>query len=272
MNHEEKLEFLVRELCNETKEYKDLKVNKNEMMQVFRSLMNIRMPKPASKGFLKIQDEFLLEESKRKGIVRLDDIKTIKEEFGSDNKFNNKISIWQGDITRLEVDAICNAANSEMLGCFVPMHSCIDNCIHSYAGIELRQECFEYMVNKRKEDQDYEEPTGNAVITLGYNLPCKYVIHTVGPIVYDRLTEDLRNDLKKCYESVLQAALDKGIRSIAFCCISTGVFHFPNEEACKIAVSIVSSFLDKHENDFDRIVFNVFKDLDLEIYKGELGI
>ena len=266
-NQDERLDYLVEELCKDSIEYKDMKVNKADRRMVMRSLMNIRMPKPISKEFFKVQDEFLKEETIEKGIVNLNDILTIREEYNSNIDYADKISIWQGDITRLAVDGIVNAANSQMLGCFVPCHKCIDNAIHSSAGIQLRQECYEYMQEKRKIDIDYEEPTGSAVVTSAYNLPCKYVIHTVGPIVYNELTDRLRDDLKNCYLSCLKSAIDNEIRSIAFCCISTGEFHFPNEEAAKIALSVVSNFLKTHEEYIDRIIFNVFKDYDLDIYK-----
>ena len=266
-NQDERLDYLVEELCKDSIEYKDMKVNKADRRMVMRSLMNIRMPKPISKEFFKVQDEFLKEETIEKGIVNLNDILTIREEYNSNIDYADKISIWQGDITRLAVDGIVNAANSQMLGCFVPCHKCIDNAIHSSAGIQLRQECYEYMQEKRKIDIDYEEPTGSAVVTSAYNLPCKYVIHTVGPIVYNELTDRLRDDLKNCYLSCLKSTIDNEIRSIAFCCISTGEFHFPNEEAAKIALSVVSNFLKTHEEYIDRIIFNVFKDYDLDIYK-----
>lgn len=266
-NQDERLDYLVEELCKDSIEYKNIKVKNADRRMVMRSLMNIRMPKPISEEFLKIQDEFLREEAVEKGIVNLHDIPTIREEYASKIDYADKISIWQGDITRLAVDGIVNAANSQMLGCFVPCHKCIDNAIHSSAGIELRQECYEYMQEKRKIDLYYEEPTGSAVVTSAYNLPCKYVIHTVGPIVYDELTDKLRDDLKNCYLSCLKSAVKHEIRSIAFCCISTGEFHFPNEEAAKIALSTVSEFLKTHEEHIDRIIFNVFKDYDLDIYR-----
>ena len=267
-NQDERLDYLVKELCKDSIEYKNIKVKKDDRRMVMRSLMNIRMPKSISEEFLKVQDEFLREEAVEKGIVNLHDIPTIREEYGSKIDYADKISIWQGDITRLAVDGIVNAANSQMLGCFVPCHKCIDNAIHSSAGMELRQECYEYMQEKRKIDLYYEEPTGSAVVTSAYNLPCKYVIHTVGPIVYDELTDKLRNDLKNCYLSCLKSAVKHEIRSIAFCCISTGEFHFPNEEAAKIALSTVSEFLKTNEEYIDRIIFNVFKDYDLDIYRN----
>lgn len=267
LTQEEKLDYLVKELCNASKQYKDLHVEKSDRRIVMRSLMNVRIPSSISSEFIQIQDEFLQQEAFEKGIVRLEDVQTMNEQYGSDYIYGDKISIWQGDITRLAVDAIVNAANSQMLGCFVPLHKCIDNAIHSAAGIQLREECNQYMQRKRKQQYNYEEPTGSAVVTNGYNLPCKYVIHTVGPIVAYKLTEALKEDLHSCYRSCLSAALEKGIRSIAFCCISTGEFHFPNEEAADIAVEEFEKTLRDFSDKIDRIIINVFKDTDCEIYE-----
>ena len=167
--------------------------------------------------------------------------------------------------------AIVNAANSRMLGCFVPCHGCIDNAIHSAAGIELREACSHYMNRKRMQyGRRYEEPTGHAVLTEGYNLPAEYVIHTVGPIVGGYLDQKLKNDLKNCYLNVLKCCVEHKIHSVAFCCISTGEFHFPNDEAAKIAVKTVTEFLNEHSGEFDRVIFNVFKDIDKELYENEL--
>lgn len=267
MSQEERLNYIVEVLKEDADDYIKMQVPKMESRRALRSLMNVRMPKRISLDFLNVQDAFLKEEAKQKGIITLQEIPTIEQEYHSSHSFADKISIWQGDITRLAVDAIVNAANSQMLGCFVPCHGCIDNAIHSASGIELRQACYDYMCNQRsKYGNDYEEPTGKTMITPGFNLPCQYVLHTVGPIVGWKLTDSLRDDLKNCYASCMETALNKGIRSIAFCCISTGEFHFPNDEAAKIAIETVSDFLKEHEDSFDRIVFNVFKDLDKEIY------
>ena len=266
MTQDEKLDYLIDFFMKDSIEYKDMEVTKDDRRRVLRSLMNIRMPKSIPGNILEIQDDYLQEEAREKGIVSLDEIPTVREEFRSNSEYADRISIWQGDITRLEVDAIVNAANSQMLGCFIPCHKCIDNAIHSAAGIELREECNHYM-KKQAKNKSYEEPTGSAMITSSYNLPCKHVIHTVGPIVGYKLTNDLRNDLKSCYESCLKIALENGVRSIAFCCISTGEFHFPNDEAAKIAVETVSTFLREDASKIDRIIFNVFKNLDKEIYE-----
>lgn len=270
-SQEKRLNYLVEALKTDSDDYKGMQVQKHERRKVMRSLMNIRMPKPISMEFLNIQDEFLQEEASQKGIVTLQEIPTVQQQYHSKHPYADKISIWQGDITRLAVDAIVNAANTQMLGCFVPCHGCIDNAIHSAAGLELRQACFEYMNKKRsKYGKNYEEPTGKAMITPGFNLPCHYVIHTVGPIVDRKLTDGLRNDLKNCYRSCLKAALDKGIHSVAFCCISTGEFRFPNDEAANIAIGTVTEFLIEYKENIERIIFNVFKDYDKKLYVERL--
>lgn len=267
---QDRLDYLLQEFKKDSKQYKDLEVENDyeSKRMALRSLMNIRMPREMAEDVVKVQDAFLALEAAEKGIVAISDIRTIKEQYGSRHPYGDKLSVWQGDITRLAVDAIVNAANSQMLGCFVPCHRCIDNAIHSAAGIELRAECNHKMNQKRIQyGSRYEEPTGQAMLTKGYNLPAKYVIHTVGPIVGYCLTEQLRQDLRHCYESVLKCCVDNGIRSVAFCCISTGEFHFPNEEAAKIAVETVTSVLHEFESKFDRIIFNVFKDLDKQCYE-----
>lgn len=268
-----RLEELIDYLKKESKDYCNLDVpdNYEEQRMILRSLMNIRMPRKINSDILSIQDDFLLEEARKKGIVELRDIQTVKEQYESKYIFADKVSIWQGDITRLKVGAIVNAANSQMLGCFVPCHKCIDNAIHSAAGMQLRQECNKLMTQKRiRYGRNYEEPTGQAMITKAYNLPANYVIHTVGPIVSYKLNDSLRNDLKNCYKNVLKCCLEHNIRSLAFCCISTGEFHFPNDEAVKIAVETVTDFLSEYTSNFDRIIFNVFKDMDRKLYEKEI--
>lgn len=269
----ERLDYLIEQIKTDSFQNSDLKVENNyhEKRMTLRSLMNIRIPGDIEDEILKVQDEFLQQEAREKGVVLLEEIPTIKEAYGNLHRFADKISIWQGDITRLKVDAIVNAANSQMLGCFVPCHRCIDNAIHSAAGMQLREECNHIMNQKRiRHGNNYEEPTGQAVITKGYNLPARYVIHTVGPIVGYELNDSLRQDLRSCYRNVLNCAVEYGIRSVAFCCISTGEFHFPNDEAAKIAIETVFDYLKEHVNMFDRIIFNVFKDLDKAYYEGVL--
>lgn len=266
MNKSEILLFLI----NEDNRYKDLEIPDFHLEQtrLLRSLMNVRMPKETSEEFLHVQDEHLSTLVKKKGIVKLTEITTVAEEFPlSELSFKDKISIWKGDITRLEIDAIVNAANSKMLGCFAPCHGCIDNAIHSAAGIQLREECYQIM-----KQQGHEEETGIAKITKAYNLPCKHVIHTVGPIVRLGLTKELEEDLRSCYRLCLECAVQNEVRTIAFCCISTGEFHFPNEKAAEIAIETVIQFLKENELKIDRVIFNVFKDLDYRIYSNYVNL
>ena len=263
MTREQRVCSLINDLKKENDGYASIMepVNYHEKRNLLRSLMNVRWPGEASPEYLKLQDELLKEELKKKGIVRLKDIPVVEDEYPcSGIKNADRISIWQGDITRLSVDAIVNAANSQMLGCFVPCHGCIDNAIHSAAGIQLRNECAEIM-----DRQGHEEPTGKAKITKGYNLPAKHVIHTVGPIVGISVTEKQREQLQSCYLSSMILAEKERLWSIAFCCISTGEFHFPNKLAAQIAVETVDRYLSKSR--LERVVFNVFKDEDLNIYK-----
>ncbi|MDE7177870.1 MAG: protein-ADP-ribose hydrolase [Lachnospiraceae bacterium] len=266
----DKVDLLLEQLKADSVEYGDLETadySLTEKKNMIRSLMNIRMPGRLPEALLALQDEYLQRERAEKGIVTLAEIPTIQEQYGK-IPYADKLSLWQGDITRLQVGAIVNAANSQMLGCFVPCHRCIDNAIHSAAGMQLREECSHIMQEKRMRcGRQYEEPVGSAVLTKAYNLPCDHVIHTVGPIVYGELTDALREDLRRCYESVLRCCAEHGIRTVAFCCISTGEFHFPNEEAAKIAVKAVTDFLRCHGDAMDRVVFNVFKDSDREIYE-----
>ena len=267
---EERLDWLLHEFKEDSGTYRDLEVGDDyeEKRMALRSLMNIRMPGKMADDVVRVQDEFLSEETREKGIVDVAEIPTAARQYGSGHPYADKISVWQGDITRLRIGAIVNAANSRMLGCFVPCHRCIDNAIHSAAGIELREACSHYMNRRRMQyGRRYEEPTGQAVLTEGYNLPAQYVIHTVGPIVGGQLNDQLRADLRSCYENVLKCCVENGIRSVAFCCISTGEFRFPNDEAAKIAVDTVTGFLREYSGDFDRIVFNVFKDVDRELYE-----
>ena len=272
---EKRLDYLLQAFKEDSVRYRDLEVGDSyeEKRMTLRSLMNIRMPGGMTDEVLKVQDEFLTEEAREKGIILPREIPSAREQYGSSCPHADKISLWQGDITRLAADAIVNAANSQMLGCFVPCHGCIDNAVHSAAGVQLREECQRYMEQKRKSrDRDYEEPTGQAMITGAYNLPAKYVIHTVGPIVRYELTDELRADLENCYRSILKCCIENGIRTVAFCCISTGEFHFPNDEAAQIAVKTVTDFLSEHKDNFDRIIFNVFKDEDKKIYEKILGV
>ena len=263
----QQLDYLIEKFKIDSDDYKNLKMPSDieGKQYLLRSLMNIRMPKEMSEEILKIQDDYLKNRTQEKGIVYLSEIPTIRD----------GLSIWQGDITRLAVDAIVNAANSQMLGCFIPMHNCIDNCIHTFAGIQLRYECNEKM-NQMKilYGENYEQPTAIPMLTDAYNLPAKKVIHIVGPIVPYELTQELENDLAKCYTNTLNMCLANGLKSVAFCCISTGVFHFPNKRAAEIAVETVTSWLSEHCNNkhdghegVERVIFNVFKDEDKKYYE-----
>lgn len=253
MTQKDRIFYLINYLIKENDELKSLDIPAKDAARkrLLRSLMNIRPPKPAAKEFLKVQDEYLQEEQAEKEIISLADIS-----YGKSG-----IYLWQGDITRLSVDAIVNAANSAMLGCFVPCHGCIDNAIHSAAGVELRLECSRIM-----EKQKMEEPVGKAKITGAYNLPCRYVLHTVGPIIYGEVTKKDCSLLSDCYRSCLELAAEYQLKSVAFCCISTGEFHFPNETAARIAIQTVKDYQRKNPSDME-VVFNVFKDYDYEIYR-----
>ena len=268
-NQKDRLDYLIEEFKEDSYEYKDLEVPEDTegKRRILRFLMNIRMPKDMDEAVIKVQDEYLLERAAEKGIVGISDIPTVADQ-GGNSSFADKISIWQGDITRLAVDAIVNAANSQMLGCFVPMHTCIDNCIHTYAGIRMRAECHRQMNNLRiKYGGDYEQPTAVPMLTSGYNLPAKNVIHVVGPIVDHKLTPKLEKELSDCYKNTLDMCAKNGLKSVAFCCISTGVFHFPNQRAAEIAVNTVTDWMNEHEDQMERVIFNVFKDEDKEYYE-----
>lgn len=256
MTQKERLYFLLDYLIKESDRYSELEIPSDisEQKNLLRSLMNIRAPKPISDEFIKIQDEYLHREINDKGITDVNNLVPVRD----------RLYIWQGDITTLKCGAIVNAANSAMLGCFIPCHKCIDNAIHTYAGVKLREECAELM-----QKQKHSEKTGQAKITKAYNLPCDYVIHTVGPIVHGSLTQEDCALLKSCYIECLKKAEQYSIGSIAFCCISTGEFHFPNEKAAKIAVDTVTQHLKKSK--IERVIFNVFKDEDKAVYTKLLG-
>ncbi len=272
MDQQERLDYLVEKFIDDSVRYRDMDVPEDTEGKkcLLRSLMNIRMPKEMSPDVLKVQDEYLKERNREKGTVGIADIPSVSDR-GSRHLFADRIFVWQGDITRLSVDAVVNAANSEMLGCFVPMHSCIDNCIHSFAGIELRSECDRQMkLLRKKYGEDYMQPTAVPMLTPGYNLPAKHVIHVVGPIVQGRLTEDLEEDLAACYLNCLNLCEKNGLESVAFCCISTGVFSFPGKRAAEIAVKSVCGWMQGHPESRIKVIFNVFKDEDREYYEREL--
>lgn len=248
-------EKLIKYLLNENPEYRKIRIpsSGNEQFRLYRSLVNVRSADEISAEYLAAEDEYLRQKTAEKGITDIADLSPIED----------NIYLWCGDITTLKCGAIVNAANSGMTGCYQPCHKCIDNCIHTFAGIRLRLECAGIM-----EKQGYPEPTGQAKITLAYNLPCDYVIHTVGPIVSGKLTAEICRLLESCYRSCLEIAVQNGIGSIAFCCISTGVFGFPKQEAAEIAVNTVRGFLKSHGI---KVIFNVFGSEDYDIYRKILG-
>ena len=249
-----RLDYLIDYLLKEDPQYSEMQIPSDLQgkRDLFRALRNVRWPKPVSEEFLRLQDEELQAQLKEKGIVELPDV---------------PMQIWQGDITRLKVDAIVNAANSQMLGCFHPLHRCIDNAIHSAAGVQLREECNAIMLK-----QGHPEPTGQAKITKAYNLPCKHVIHTVGPIIPNGIPTDFQKEqLASCYRSIMACADENRLESVAFCCISTGEFRFPNQMAAEIAVKTVKDYLDENpDTSIKHVIFNVFKDIDKEIYEKVL--
>jgi O-acetyl-ADP-ribose deacetylase (regulator of RNase III) len=272
MNQNERLDYLVEQFKEDSVQYRDLETPEDPAgkKRILRSLMNIRMPRMMAPSVLAVQDEYLKERNRENGIVQISDIPTIADQ-GSRHSHADHISLWQGDITRLAADAIVNAANSQMLGCFQPCHACIDNCIHTYAVMQLRLECHQKMTETRKVcGMEYEQPTSVPMLTGAYNLPCKHVIHVVGPIVYDRLTEEHERLLAQCYTNVLDMCKTNGIRSVAFCCISTGVFRFPNRNAAEIAIDTVSRWL-MHDDSMEKVIFNVFLDKDRELYEKLLS-
>ena len=269
-NQEERLDFLVEAFKADSGEYRDIPTPQDTLgkQRFLRSLMNIRMPRYMPDEVLRVQDAYLSERAREKMPVAPSEIPTVGSAYGVSLPCAEKISLWQGDITRLAADAIVNAANGQMLGCFVPMHTCIDNCIHTYAGIQLRAECFRQMNQlKARYGSDYEQPTAVPILTDGYNLPAKKIIHIVGPIVSGRLTPALERDLASCYTNTLAMCTENGLRSAAFCCISTGVFRFPADRAAQIAVKTVTEWLEKHGEEMNRVIFNVFTDKDRELYE-----
>ena len=253
MTQTKRREYLIRYLLDEQLKYKDTDMPDDIQAQkrLLRSLMNVRSPKPISEEFLRVQDDYLQEELSQKHITSVSDLLPLEP----------GIYVWQGDITTLACDAIVNAANSGMTGCYYPCHGCIDNAIHSYAGVQLRLECDAII-----KAQGHEEPTGTAKITEAYNLPCRYVLHTVGPIITGSLKKQDEDLLASCYRSCLALAEEYGLKSIAFCCISTGEFRFPNQRAAEIAVETVREYRKQTGSEIE-VIFNVFKDIDDDIYR-----
>ena len=293
MNQEEKRVFLIEELKKESSVMRGIAVPKEEEAQkmLLRGLMNVRMAKPASLSFQRVQDEYLQMETEKKGITKLSSLSPVAviprltapdadplrgdeaaSASGSEHHSDAFLYLWQGDITTLAADAIVNAANAAMTGCYIPNHRCIDNAIHTFAGVQLRQYCHAYMQEQAgKKGASYAEPTGQAMLSPAYNLPSKFILHTVGPIVGDALTEEDCKLLASCYTSCLNLASQHQLESIAFCCISTGEFHFPNDRAAEIAIRTVRDWLSGHPSStVTKVIFNVFKNEDLAIYRSLL--
>lgn len=257
MNQKERRLFLIQALLQENKESQAVRIPEDAdgQRQLLRGLMNVRAAMDCSENFLAMQDEYLQGVIREKGITDVNSLTPMQP----------RLYLWQGDITTLRCDAIVNAANSGMTGCYIPNHRCIDNAIHTYAGVELRLACAKMM-----QQQKHGEPTGSAKITPAFNLPSRYVLHTVGPIITGAVTEKDRELLAACYHSCLRLADENHLESVAFCCISTGEFHFPNEQAAGIAVQTVKEFMRKRTS-IKKVVFNVFKEYDKEIYRRLLG-
>lgn len=257
MTQTERRKYLIAALLKEQPQYSEMVIppSAQEQKVLLRSLLNVRMPLPATDTFLAVQDAYLQEEARQKGITALSDLEPIQQ----------GIYLWRGDITTLQCDGIVNAANRQMLGCFCPNHGCIDNAIHTFAGVQLRLACAELM---RK--QGHEAETGRAKITPAYNLPCRYVLHTVGPIIQGQVRQQDRDLLASCYRSCLELAEQNGLKNIAFCCISTGEFHFPNDKAAEIAIQTVKEYRAQMHSEIE-VVFNVFKESDHKIYRKLLS-
>jgi O-acetyl-ADP-ribose deacetylase (regulator of RNase III) len=241
----------------------------NEIREVLYSLLIIRQPNPLPTWFHSNMDRLLQLENLERTIVDAETIPRIKNMYPKISyPISDQLALWKGDITSLKIDAIVNAANKTLLGCFQPFHKCIDNAIHSKAGPRLREVCNEIMSL-----QGCSEEPGWAKITLGYNLPSKYVLHTVGPkidlkIANNNISKEQQNVLASCYISCLDLALKiPAIQSIAFCSVSTGVFGFPIELAAKIALSTTIEWMENHSDAFDLIVFDVYSQKDYEIYE-----
>ena len=267
MQQEERRRFLIRELQREMPAYAGYAIPEDEQEQrdFLRALFNVRLPAPASKAFLQVQDAYLQERAREKGITELASLRPTAGDA--------RLFLWQGDITTLRCDAILNAANCEMTGCYQPLHNCEDNIVGTYAGCELRYETARQMAALRSRyGRDYVQPTAVPMITPAYNLPSRYIVHVVGPIVSAALTQEYRDQLAACYRESLSLAAENGCRSLALCCLSTGVFRFPQDEAAAIAVKTVKAWLDAHaESSMKQVIFNVYKDSDRKIYEKLLG-
>lgn len=267
MTQEERRKYLIRALQEEMPEYGRYEIPADDQGQrdLLRALFNVRLPAPASQEFLKVQDEYLSLRAEEKGIADISDLSPVP--------LDPRLYLWQGDITTLRCDAVINAANSQMTGCYRPLHNCEDNIVGTFSGVELRWDTYQKMEALRKiNGQDYQQPTAVPMITPAYNLPSRYIIHVVGPIVSPFLKKEHKDQLAACYRNCLDIAAEHGCESIAFCCISTGVFMFPQNKAAEIAVKTVRGWLNGHPDScMKKVIFNVFKDSDMEIYRNILS-
>ena len=268
MTQEERRLYLIRELMKQMPEYAGYQIPRDEQGQryLLKALLNVRPVQPAPEEFTRIQNEYLQERAKEKGITDIMELGSVPSD--------ERLILWQGDITTLKCDAIVNASNNSLTGCWNPEHLCVDNLIQTYSGYQTRQDGAAYMEKQRKiHGRDYVQPTAVPMITSAYNLPSKYIIHVVGPIVSPYLTEEYKQQLAECYRRSLDLAVENGCENIAFCCISTGVFMFPPHKAAQIAVATVKQWLDEHPDScMKKVIFNVFKNSDLAIYEKLLGV
>ena len=256
MTHGEKREYMIKYLLDEAGYQNEIPSDAPSQKALLRGLMNVRPAGAIGADFLRAQDEYLREALEARGIVDVDAIAPIR----------GRLCLWRGDITRLNADAIVNAANSGMTGCYAPNHLCIDNCIHTFAGVQLRAKCGEIM-----DRQGFPEPTGQAKITPAYNLPSKYVIHTVGTVCQRGIvTPKNVRELESCYRACMDIADQNGVKSIAFCCISTGVFGFPKRRGAEVAVRTVEDCL-RAGSGVEKVIFNVFSPEDEAYYRELLG-
>lgn len=246
------LDYLLTTLIKENNVFGNkIPENDKDKWLLYRSLRNVREAKEIDENYIKVEDKFLKEKIEELGIIDEKDI-PLEEDI---------ISIYQGDIVTIKCDVIVNAANKYGEGCFAPLHYCIDNAIHTFSGISLRNECHERL------NGNYIN-TGETLLTSAYNLPSSYIIHTVGPIIDHKfITDKDIKDLENCYINSLNLAKENNLKSIVFPCISTGVFSFPNEEACQIAIKVVKNYLKEYPSSFNHIIFNTFLDKDYKLYK-----
>ena len=252
MEQTERRTSLIKYLLEERNETISIPSDEGSQKRLLRALLNVRPPMPVSAEFLSLQDEYLTERKYERGIA---DVKNLV--------YSDGISLFKGDITTLNADVIVNAANSAMLGCFCPSHNCIDNAIHTFAGVQVRLDCNNIMKGNEAEN-------GEVIVTKAYNLPSRFIFHTVGPVVCGRVTKENESDLAKCYRNCLIKADEMKLNSIAFCCISTGVFGYPKEEAALLAVKVVREYKEQTASDI-KIIFDVFTEEDYELYGRILG-